>query len=193
MPIIILCSNGRAGDAAVWNKSLLKTIGENDENNFPTDHVILGDSAFPLRKYLMKPYPQKHMTHKESVFNYRLSRARHIVENAFGILVWQFCIFSRSIDVKVDTVDDTVVAACSLHNWLRQTTPAYLTQQSVDGEDRYIGEIIPGLWRSEVKALLSTPGCRGSKNYTKEASEVLELYKEYFWDKGCVPWQWLLD
>lgn len=55
--------------------------------NLPMHHVFVGDEAFPLKMYLMRPYNRKDLGDKESVFNYRLSRSRRVIENAFGILV----------------------------------------------------------------------------------------------------------
>jgi hypothetical protein len=50
-------------------------------------HVIVGDEAFPLKTYLMRPYTgwQSKGDNEKSIFNYRLSRARRMVENAFRI------------------------------------------------------------------------------------------------------------
>ena len=38
--------------------------------------VILGDEAYPLMTYLMKPFAGKNLSCEERVFNYRLLRAR---------------------------------------------------------------------------------------------------------------------
>jgi hypothetical protein len=50
-------------------------------------HVIIGDEAFPLKTYLLRPYPgsQEGDPLKENC-NKSLSRGRKIVENAYGIL-----------------------------------------------------------------------------------------------------------
>ena len=48
---------------------------------------ILGDPAYPALTWLMKAYPeQQNMTVRQINYNYRLSRARMVVENAFGRL-----------------------------------------------------------------------------------------------------------
>ena len=55
--------------------------------------LILEDDAFPLGINLMKPYPYRHQTQEQRIFSYRLSRARRVVEYAFGILANEFRIF----------------------------------------------------------------------------------------------------
>ncbi|CAB4024435.1 Hypothetical predicted protein [Paramuricea clavata] len=47
------------------------------------NYHIIGDDAFPLQKDLMKPLPYKSDDRAKRIYNYRLSRARRVVENAF--------------------------------------------------------------------------------------------------------------
>lgn len=46
--------------------------------------VILGDPAYPLLTWLMKPYTGSSLSQEQRQSNYRLSRARIVVECAFG-------------------------------------------------------------------------------------------------------------
>lgn len=60
------------------------TIGS---SNVP--YFFDADDAFPLKKRIMKPFcPSRGnaLSDKERISNYRLSRARRCIENAFGIL-----------------------------------------------------------------------------------------------------------
>ena len=74
--------------------------------NFPNQgalpHCIVGDEAFPLHMDLMRPYPRSNraaLPQDELVFNYILSRARRIVENALGMLAQRFRMFNRRMQL----------------------------------------------------------------------------------------------
>ena len=58
-----------------------------DDDDTVLRYVIVLDGAFALKENLMKPYPFRALSYKKKTFHYRLSRARIIVENAFGIIV----------------------------------------------------------------------------------------------------------
>ena len=57
----------------------------------------MADDACQMKKYMLKPYPRSDRDIEKSVFDYRLSRARHIIENSSGILAARFRIFRRPI------------------------------------------------------------------------------------------------
>lgn len=182
-------ANGRAGDAAVWNDCEFRRTLEDNSLNVPPDYVIVGDDAFPLKSYLMKPYSKRNMNRREKVFNYRLSRARRIVENAFGILAWRFRIFQRPIDVKVETADLIVWVACALHNWLHHVNPTCVVGLA-DGEDLNTGDVVPGSWRCVPRHLRSVGRLITGNRYTTAAENVRTAYANYFIHEGAVPWQW---
>ena len=52
--------------------------------------IMVGDEAFPLKEYLLRPYPGRFLPDKKAIYNYRLSRARRVVENTFGTLASRF-------------------------------------------------------------------------------------------------------
>lgn len=158
-------------------------------------HVLVGDEAFPLKPYLLRPYPGRGATNEQRVFNYRLSRARRIVENAFGILAARWRIFQRTIQQEPETVDEIVKATCVLHNFLvRQSlgTP-YCDNDFVDDESE-LGEIRPGGWRCEVGIECSTYFKSMSKvshnRCSKKAFENRDLFCKYFSStEGELAWQ----
>ncbi|KAB0801828.1 hypothetical protein PPYR_04014 [Photinus pyralis] len=85
-------------------------------------HFLIGDEAFGIDSYMMKPYPRKVAQHdkKKQVFNYRICRARRVSENAFGLLSQIFRIFYTPISINPDTCTDLIMTACCLHNLLRE-------------------------------------------------------------------------
>lgn len=56
------------------------------ENAVTIPPMILGDSAFPFKTWLQKPYTNAILTPEQRYFNYRLSRARMVTECAYGQL-----------------------------------------------------------------------------------------------------------
>lgn len=155
--------------------------------------VIVGGDIFPLKPWLKKPYPGKNLDQCQRIYNYRLSRARRTIENAFGILVAKWRIFRRAIRADVALVEKIVEATISLNNYLCFTENANYTPAGfVDCKDSS-GNIIPGDWRSDVSS--DEGGLRhlnqiGGNRYTFEAGRAGDGFKSYFnIPEGEVPWQ----
>ncbi|KAJ8911775.1 hypothetical protein NQ315_008828 [Exocentrus adspersus] len=139
--------NGRSNDSTIFRNSSLNIALENNSLAFPDNGVLVGDDAFPLKTNLLKPYSRNNMTLKEKLFNYKLSSARRIVENAFGILVSRFRVFEKPIALLPQTVDLVILASCALHNWLTSTSSIqYLPPGSTDMEDITTCQVLPGSW-----------------------------------------------
>ena len=85
-------------------------------------HCFMGDEAFPPSVDLMRPYLRGQRGTKlakdKLLFNYRLSRARRIVECAFGILVQRFRVFDRRMYLSDENVTIVTKACTVLHNYL---------------------------------------------------------------------------
>lgn len=142
-------AQGSVNDAAVYNESCFAKLVANVSNplNIPAPAEIPGtdikmpmvfvcDEAYPLRPYLMKPFSARGLNVSERIFNYRLSRARRIVENAFGMLANRFRILHHAIQMDPDKVTTVVMATTVLHNMLRCKSVANqsTTQLSQNGQ-----------------------------------------------------------
>ena len=91
---------GKNSDGGIFDSSNMGQRFEAGLMNIPKDkplpgqnescsHVLIGDEAFALKPYLMRPFPyrQSRLNPLKQNYNIRLCKARRVVENAFGILV----------------------------------------------------------------------------------------------------------
>ena len=117
---------GRVHDARVFANSSLFKRGQSKTllpnwvksisgKNIPL--VFLGDPAYPLLDWLMKAFPNSgNLTANQKRFNYCLSRARVVVEHAYGRLKGRWRCLMKRLDVSVCDVPELVAACCVLHN-----------------------------------------------------------------------------
>jgi len=70
-----------------------------DNNGKCMPFVIVGDEAFVLSEHVLRPYPNRNLCVQQRMCNYRLARARRMVECAFGFLANKWRIFHRPFDV----------------------------------------------------------------------------------------------
>lgn len=107
----------------------------------------MADDAFRLLPYIIKPYKDCTNDTKKKIFNYRLSRARRVVENAFGILANRFRVLLTTIRLPVEKVELITETLCILHNFLiDESDSVYLAAR--DNENTEACTLEGGLWRA---------------------------------------------
>uniref|UniRef100_A0A1X7V8N4 DDE Tnp4 domain-containing protein n=1 Tax=Amphimedon queenslandica TaxID=400682 RepID=A0A1X7V8N4_AMPQE len=88
-----------------------------DINGRPLSPFMVGDSAYPLHSWLVKPYPRNSsLSSQQKTYNYRMSRACIVSENAFVQLKASWCRLAKQNDMDVKRVPYVVDACCILHN-----------------------------------------------------------------------------
>lgn len=173
---------GKNSDAGIFSRSDLAARLETNTLNIPgvkelpgtrdrLPHVIVGDEAFPLKLYLMRPYPGTQLDDQsKKVYCYRHSRARRVVENAFGILCQKFRLYYRKICLSPEHIDNVILATCVLHNFLRD--------DRVLLENENTGEI----------KLQDLPRIGG--NFGNDGIQIRDKFKDYFNSpQGSLAWQ----
>ncbi|XP_016418989.1 putative nuclease HARBI1 [Sinocyclocheilus rhinocerous] len=95
---------------------------------------ILGDAAYPLTSWLMKPFPDNgFLTAQQQVYNHKTSKARVVVENAFGRLKGRWrCLLKRN-DCNLERVKSMVLTCCVLHNLCETHGEEYREEWCVPG------------------------------------------------------------
>ncbi len=118
----------------------------------PIPYFIAADEAFPLQVDIMHPFSGRERKRKEAVrnmaqeeldtaarkktprdltdrqliFNYRVLRGRHIVENVFSICVhhWRVLLHAMALH-KPENVETVIMACVVLHNYLCKEIVSY--------------------------------------------------------------------
>uniref|UniRef100_A0A6P7GGM6 Protein ALP1-like isoform X1 n=1 Tax=Diabrotica virgifera virgifera TaxID=50390 RepID=A0A6P7GGM6_DIAVI len=166
-------------------------LGQGDT---PFNFYIVGDEAFPLTTSIMRPYPGHFLPRDKRIFNYRLSRGRRVIENAFGILSSRWRIYRRTIIASESTVVAIVKATVCLHNFLINNGEKlgqehkYIAASTVDHENE-AGELVHGDWRSEHGNNVLPIGRMGSNMYAKNAQTMRQNLLRYFLNEGAIQFQ----
>ncbi|KPJ00652.1 PREDICTED: uncharacterized protein LOC106123115 isoform X2 [Papilio xuthus] len=173
-----------------FSASKFKKLLENQQFNVPPGqklpgcdltlpHVLLGNAGYPLKTYLLRPYPSLKADNGKKTFNGRLLRARGTIDFAFGILTDKWRIFLKSLETNTNHAAQIIKVACLLHNIVRDK----------DGDnDRDFVEFSNLL--SNVKIDKVKKSKRNSRA-SFQAIAVRERYKDYFVNNPIPPCQQL--
>ncbi|XP_036346244.1 protein ALP1-like [Rhagoletis pomonella] len=140
-------------------------------------HFFVGDAAFPLKSYIMRPYPGIRLSPDRELFNKRLSRARRVIENAFGIMTARWRILLSPLQMHPTSAESVVKATVLLHNFLKMHDGTYCPPEFVD---QYQGDnIVGGLWRQEITTPLRGTGRLMANNAARSAFNLRDQLKDY--------------
>lgn len=196
-------SQGRISDGGIFKNSELWRKIQGNSLNIPepsklpgrhqnTPYVILADEAFALHENIMKPYSGSYEKGtKQRIFNYRLSRARRVVENAFGILTSVFRVLRKPMLLEPQKARNVVLTTIYLHNFLRQSNKSkqiYSPQGCFDAE-QHDGTLQGGSWRNDTEQ----SGMCGLKKVPRKSSvnsqTIRDEMADYFFIDGRLSWQ----
>ena len=143
--------------------------------------VILGDGAFPMKTFLMKPYGDAILSEDKRYFNYRLSRARMVSEGAFGKLKSRFRVLHKECESQKETVKIMTLACVVLHNLsivMKDILPRKfdLTVDPITQEMRS---------REDIRDILdmSNLSSRPIDAPSLSAKEIRDQFKDIFWSE----------
>lgn len=180
--VVDIGSYGRNSDGGILSNSKLGVKLQNNQLGIPPNkclpgttctapHVFVGDEAFPLSQNIMRPFPGGQVSHdpEKKIYNYRLSRARRIVESAFGIMQQKFEIFQKRIRIQPKYLNNIILACTCLHNYMLDDIPENIS--------------LPR--DSILQNLLET-----SQTDDEEPLTIRNIFKNYFNStNGSVYWQ----
>jgi hypothetical protein len=139
---------------------------------------------------MMKPYSVRGLIREQRIFIYRLSRARRVIENAFGILVNGYRCLLNVMCQPPDTVCTITLACCLLHNMLR--TQVMAGNECLVDTDGPINEVLPCDWQAQNVLLNSAAAMNPSSKrarYSKAGQKVRLYLEQYVNTIGAVTWQ----
>lgn len=103
---------GATHDQTVFNNSSLHARYEANEFG---DSILMGDSGYALKKYLITPMDNPR-TESERLFNEAQIRSRNPIERLFGVWKRRFPILANGIRLSLQTTKATILACAVLHN-----------------------------------------------------------------------------
>lgn len=188
--VVDIGAEGRQSNGGVFRNSKLYSALEENSLQIPSpeivnigspvlSYVIVADEAFALNNYLMRPYSRSQkLNQRKRIFNYRLSRARRVVESSFGILTARWLIYRRPITASVRLSRKIVQATCCLHNFI------------INHEDnnRYYSTVTPADSTFPKEAFQDY--VNETHSSCKNAANIRDTFAKYFEEDGAIMWQW---
>ena len=110
---------GSVHDARVFrNSPFFQDAEANPDLLFPRNTHLLGDSAYPLKSWVLTPFRNNgRLTRRQKRYNFVHSSTRMVVERSRSLLKGRFRKLKTQMEVdKIEDAPVIIVAACVLHN-----------------------------------------------------------------------------
>lgn len=181
----------------MWSNTILSQYLEHGQLQLPpaqplpgssdlVPYFFIADEGFPLKKFIMHPYSRRQLGNKERVFNYRLSRARRIIENCFGILKARWQIIRRGLSCNAENATYMINALVCLHNFIMTE------EENLPKPYRKYSKLNDEPLSDELQSLrFSDEEIAAEERRT--AQEQRDLLRDYFVSHtgaSQTPWQW---
>ena len=140
---------GSAHDAAIWTSCDLN--GKLSSGMASIEHHLLGDSAYPLKEFLLTPY--KNPSNSSQVrYNKRHSSTRMAIEKAYGQLKRRFPLLKNGLKFRkiADSANCVVVAVC-LYNFCKAHQDTFEEKKNFHAEEVLETENYPADIRGSAK------------------------------------------
>ena len=180
---------GRFSDGGIWRRSGFANYVETTlpqettilpKSKITANHYVVGDAAFGLSWCLLSPFAgqtQDKLSTEKLIFNYRLSRARRIVENVFGITANRWRLLRRCMEFQPEMAVVVTKAIGVLHNFCMEHVSTYDCDSKEPGtvsEDAGIGT-------------LQLANCDRTSN--RAGFNLRDRMCRYFSSEGALSWQ----
>jgi hypothetical protein len=183
-------ATGNTHDSTLFQSSTLYENLTNGNIEFGEAHkvkgvavppIILGDGAFPLKSWLMKPFGSANISRMQRNFNYRLSRARMVTECAFGLLKSRWRVLHRRCESSKDTTKCMALACLTLHNITIEHKDVWPRQYRID----YDAKTNKRRPRKEVRDTLNMTKCSNTGGHAtvSEAAKIRKALLDEFWEE----------
>ena len=109
--MVLLCCN-----PLIFGREMIPNVVQQVEDN-EIPPLILGDGAFPLQKFMLKPYRDAILPDDKGYCSYRNSQARLVTEGALERLKIKFRALFRKCKSNKESLKLYVLACVVLHNF----------------------------------------------------------------------------
>ena len=123
---------------------------------FSPDKIIIGDSAYPLKAWLVTPFRDLgNLNQAQKRFNKRMSSCRQVVERKIGHLKGRFRRLKEIGARELKTIACTILAGCILHNLCiksNEEIDEFIENNNHDNRDNHPNNY-PNIYRNDINGI----------------------------------------